>query len=148
LDITYACVFWAIGAGVAPPRIFQSVAAGWLGRDAARAGGAATAALGLATHFFIAITVSAVYYVVARRMPVLRRRPWSMGALYGIAVYVVMNRVVVPLSAASKGSQDPLWVGLSIVVHMFFIGVPVAVFAREALTPPSDRDAGRINRPS
>lgn len=136
LDIAYACLFWAIKAGVTPPRIFRSVAAGWLGPSAAR-GGAATAALGLVTHFFIAITVSAVYYVGARRMSILWRRPWSMGALYGVLVYVVMNHVVVPLSAASKGSKDPLWVALSIVVHMFFIGVPVAVFARRALKPSS-----------
>src|SRR5262245_23045261 len=118
LDITYAWLFWAIKAGVTPPRIFRSVAAGWLGPSAVR-GGAATAALGLATHFFIAITVSAVYYVLARRIGVLWRRPWSMGALYGALVYVVMNYVVVPLSAAPKGSTDPLWVGLSIVVPLY-----------------------------
>jgi len=30
IDITYACTFWGIKAGVLPPRIFQSVAAGLL----------------------------------------------------------------------------------------------------------------------
>jgi hypothetical protein len=60
IDITYACAFWAIKAGVRPTRIFQSVAAGLLGRQAAVAGGASTAALGLALHFFIALTVAVV----------------------------------------------------------------------------------------
>ena len=41
IDITYASLFWFIKAGVRPPRIFQSVAAGWLGREAAVAGGMA-----------------------------------------------------------------------------------------------------------
>ena len=45
LDITYACVFWAVKADLPPTRIFQSVAAGLLG-EASFEGGAATAAAG------------------------------------------------------------------------------------------------------
>ena len=37
-----------------------------------------------------------------------------------------MNYLVVPLSAALGGSRDPLWIGLSVLVHMFLIGVPIA----------------------
>jgi hypothetical protein len=44
-----------------------------------------------------------------------------------------MNYVVVPLSAAGPSSKDPLWVALSIVVHMVLIGVPCAVFAQRAV---------------
>ena len=64
LDITYACVFWAIKAGAPPARIFQSVARGLLGAASFR-GGAATAALGLFLHYFIATTMSFVYYFAA-----------------------------------------------------------------------------------
>jgi hypothetical protein len=135
IDITYACLFWAIKAGVRPSRIFQSVAAGLLGRQAAVAGGASTAALGLALHFGIALTVAAVYYVAARHAEALWRRPWTFGALYGVAVYGVMHYIVVPLSAAGNGAVAPfdlLWDGLSIAVHAFGIGVPVALAARAA----------------
>jgi hypothetical protein len=136
IDIAYACIFWAIKAGIRPSRIFQSVAAGLLGRPAAVSGGASTAALGLALHFFIALTVAVVYYAAARYAEALWRRPWTFGALYGIAVYGVMHYVVVPLSAAGGGRVAPfdlLWDGLSIVVHAFGIGVPVALAARAAL---------------
>ena len=44
-----------------------------------------------------------------------------------------MNFVVVPLSAAKAGSHDPLWVGLSVAVHAFLIGLPIALFASRAL---------------
>jgi hypothetical protein len=40
---------------------------------------------------------------------------------------------VLPLSAAGPGSKDPLWIGLSILVHMFLIGVPCALFGRRAI---------------
>ena len=127
LDIVYACTFWAVKAGVPPQRIFQSVAAGLLGK-ASFEGGAATAALGLALHFFIATTMSVVYYLIARRWPLLWQRPVLVGAGYGLILYGVMNYIVVPLSAAAHGGpKDPLWVGLSIVVHMFLIGVPIAL---------------------
>lgn len=135
IDIAYACAFWAIRAGVAPSRIFQSVAAGLLGREAAVAGGAPTAALGLALHFFIATVVAVVYYQAARYAPVLWHRPWLFGTLYGVGVYGVMNYIVVPLSRAGGGGGRPivLWVVLSIVVHAVGIGIPVALAARAAL---------------
>ena len=47
LDILYAFVFYGIRIGATPTRILQSVAGGLLGREAARAGGLKTAALGL-----------------------------------------------------------------------------------------------------
>ncbi len=135
IDISYACTFWATKAGVRPSRIFQSVAAGLLGRPAAVAGGASSAALGLALHFFIALTVAVVYYTGARYAEALWRRPWTFGSLYGVAVFGVMHYIVVPLSAAggSVAPFDLLWDGLSIVVHAFGIGVPVALAARAAL---------------
>jgi hypothetical protein len=132
LDITYACIFWAIKAGVAPLRIFQSVAAGLLGK-ASFDGGAATAALGLTLHYFIATTMALAYYLVAKRWPLLTRRPGLFGATYGLLLYLIMNYVVVPLSAAGSGSKDSVWVALSIAVHALFIGIPCALFARLAL---------------
>jgi hypothetical protein len=135
LDITYACVFWAVKADLAPTRIFQSVAAGLLG-EASFEGGAATAALGLLLHFFIACTMALTYYLVSRRWPVLVRRPVTLGIAYGLLLYVVMNHIVVPLSAAGPGSQDPLWITLTVAVHAFLIGVPIAWFASRARLSP------------
>lgn len=131
-DIVYACVFWAIKRGVAPQRILQRVASGLLG-EASLTGGWATAALGLLCHFCIAIAMAVTYYLVARRWAALWERPLLYGAAYGLLLYVIMNYVVVPLSAAGPGSNDPLWVGMSIAVHALLIGIPCAVFARLAI---------------
>ncbi|HET8648998.1 MAG TPA: hypothetical protein VFL95_03070 [Gemmatimonadales bacterium] len=131
LDISYACLFWALKADVGPQRIFQSVASGLLGRSSFT-GGAATAVLGLALHFLIAISMSVVYYLVARRWELLWKRPLLAGALYGLLLYAIMNYVVLPLSQAAPASKDRLWVVLSIVVHMILIGIPIALAARAA----------------
>jgi hypothetical protein len=132
LDITYACVFWGLKAGLAPTRIFQSVAAGLLGK-ASFEGGAATAALGLSLHFFIATSMSVTYYIVSGRWARLWQRPIEYGAAYGLLLYLIMNKIVVPLSrAGGGGSKNILWIVLSILVHAFFIGVPIALFTRRA----------------
>ena len=137
LDILYACVFWAVKAGVSPERIFQSVAAGLLGK-ASFEGGSATAALGLALHFFIATSMAVTYYLVARRWPLLWQRAVPSGLLYGLFLYAFMNFVVVPLSAAGGGgAKDPLWIAMSVAVHALFIGLPIALFTRRAI-------AGRV----
>jgi hypothetical protein len=139
LDMAYACVFWGIKRAVPAMRIFQSVAAGLLG-EASFDGGAGTAALGLALHYFIAASMAFAYYGVALRQPVLWRRPLPFGAAYGLLLYGIMNYVVVPLSAARRGSKDPLWVALSVAVHVFLIGIPIALFVRlAARREPSPR---------
>jgi hypothetical protein len=133
LDIAFACIYWAIKASVPAQRIFQSVAAGLLGK-ASFQGGAATAALGLALHYFIATSMSLAFYVVAVRRPALVRRPVLYGVPYGLLLYVIMNYIVVPLSAARPGPKDPLWIALGIAVHALLIGVPITLCARGALT--------------
>ncbi len=132
LDIVYACVFWAIKRQVPVQRILQSVAAGLLGK-ASFEGGGGTAALGLTLHYFIALSMSVTYYLVARGWPLLWRRSLLCGGAYGFLLYGIMNYVVLPLSAAGPGSKDPLWITLSIAVHVLLIGVPIALFARRAL---------------
>jgi hypothetical protein len=129
LDIAYACLFWRVKADVPALRIFQSVAAGLLGR-ASFEGGVATATLGLTLHFAIALAMSAVFFFAAANWGLLWRQPLVFGALYGGLIYVFMRFVVVPLSGASPGSTDPTWIWMTVLVHMFFVGVPMALFAR------------------
>lgn len=146
IDIGYAAAFWFVRAGTPPRRIFQSVAAGLLG-PAAFTGGTSSAALGLLLHFGIALVVAVVFAVAARAWPRLVRQPWRWGVLYGLAVYVVMTYVVVPLSAAGGGGAgDPLWMSLTVLVHAFGIGVPVALGARAALGASGQQRGGEARR--
>ena len=130
LDALDAIVFFGL-RGVAPVRIFHSIAAGLLGRSAFQ-GGVATAALGVCLHFFIAFLIVSVFYLASLGAPVLTRYPVTAGVLYGIAVYFVMNDVVVPLSAAGRGPFVlPVFVN-GILIHALGVGVPSAWFARLA----------------
>ncbi len=131
-DITYAIVFSYLRSGVAPSRIFKSVASGVLGR-AAYDGGINAAALGLALHYLNALIITTIFFVVARSQPGLAKRPLLIGILYGAVVYLVMNYVVIPLSAIGAIGYPPPAVWISgVLVHMFLIGVPIVLAARHA----------------
>jgi uncharacterized membrane protein YagU involved in acid resistance len=129
LDITYAIVVSRLLRGTDAVTVLQSVASGLLG-ESAYDGGAATAALGLFLHFVIAFTAAAVYVLASRRLPALAQRPWLWGALYGMAVYLFMNFVVLPLSAfPHKLSFPPLVLARGLAGHVVCVGLPIAFAA-------------------
>ena len=134
LDITYAIAFSYFRSGTSPQRLLQSVAAGAVGRDAAFSGGAATAVAGLLFHFFIAFTITAIFFAAASRLRWLVRHPAIWGPLYGIGVYLVMNFVVIPLSRIGpRPLAAPIVLVTGVLVHMFLIGAPIAFGARRAV---------------
>jgi hypothetical protein len=134
LDLADAFIFFGL-RGARPIRILQSIASGLLGR-AAFSGGLRTAVLGAALHFFIAFVVVATFFVASRYLAVLRRFPVWSGLMYGVVVYLVMNFVVLPLSAAGRGSFAWPVVANGLIIHMLGVGLPSSLFAR----------AGRANQ--
>jgi hypothetical protein len=133
LDGLDACLFWFFRADATPQRIFQSVAAGFFGREAALAGGPSVAWIGLGVHFLVALTVVAVYVLASRKLPDLVRRPILWGVIYGLAVYCVMYYVVMPLSQIGMPTFPAVIVFLNnILIHIFGIGLPTAYWARRA----------------
>ena len=128
LDITAAFVVYGF-FGARPIPILHGIAAGLLG-PRAHQGGVATAAFGLASHYFIAFSAATVYYVASRWIPLLLEHTVVCGVLYGVAVYFFMNRVVVPLSAARKSlfSWEMMFIGIAI--HIVCVGLPIALLVR------------------
>lgn len=116
--------------GVTPLRIAQSIASGWLGRQAFD-GGYKTAALGLASHFLIALGAAAAYCLASRKLTFLLTHEYISGALYGIIVFWFMQLVVLPLSAIPF-KQNFSWpvVAMGLIVHVLCVGWPIALTAR------------------
>lgn len=123
------------GLGVTPARVFQSIAGGLLGA-ATYKGGAATAALGVALHLFIAVAAALIYAMAGARWPVLLRRPVVCGLVYGVLAYLVMTLVIVPLSAVPyKTTFNPALMALSTAIHMVAFGLPIAWICARLLRP-------------
>jgi hypothetical protein len=129
LDITYACINVGL-RGVSPERLLQFVASGLLG-SAAFDGGLATAALGLALHFAMALVMAAVFTLASLALPTLRLRPILWGLAYGAGIFFVMNFIVVPLSAVPQsGSPSLVLRAVELVSNMLLVGLPISFSAR------------------
>jgi hypothetical protein len=132
-DILDPIIFWGIRADVAPIRILHSVASGWLGTRAFN-GGIPVAVLGLATHFFIATSWATIFVLASLQVPALRRKPLLTGPLFGLLVYCVMYYIVLPLSAAgARASYVPIVLINNLAIHMFGVGLPIALIANRIL---------------
>jgi hypothetical protein len=132
LDALDAIVFFGLRSGARPIRIFQGIAFGLIG-PAARQGGLKTAALGVFLHYVIAFGIVVTYFLVSRRVRLLTRRPVICGLAYGLVAYAVMNLVVLPLSKVGGPSLPAAPVlANGLLIHMFGVGLPSALFARAA----------------
>src|SRR3954465_12512013 len=80
-------------------RVPRAVAGGLFGRAVFRDESLAIWSLGLCLHFAILCVAAAIYYAASRRMVFLREYALACGLFYGIAIWLVMNLVVLPLSA-------------------------------------------------
>ena len=125
LDILYAFA-WQAMSNRDPVWVLQSIGSGWLGR-AAWKGGIAAAALGLVSHYAISIAAAALYGVAVRGSGWIRTHWVASGIAFGILVYLFMNFVVIPLSAAPFG---PSWTTRAFIQgfisHAIVFGLPIA----------------------
>ena len=127
LDITSAFVIVGI-KGSGSIRMLQGIASGLLGQRSFE-GEMATAGLGLAIHFLIAFTAAVVFYAASRKFSSLTQHAVVSGLLYGIAVYIFMYWIVVPLAfptARHSMSRDVT----AVIIHIVLIGLPIALLVR------------------
>lgn len=133
LDITENLIFNAF-RGITPKMVFQFIASGLLGVKSALAWGMASVALGVAIHYFIATSWTAIFYLASRRLRFLVRRAATSGILYGGLVYILMNFVVLPftriphpkvaMTLASRVS--------GVMALLFCIGLTIALLVKRS----------------
>jgi hypothetical protein len=108
----------------------QFVASGIMG-DAAFTGGLATALLGLVLDFIMITIMAGVFIFSVDRIPLLRRNVILGSILYGFGIFIVMNLIVLPLSAAPALPAPPLWLRIELVLqHILLIGLPLGLLVR------------------
>jgi hypothetical protein len=110
--------------------VWQYIASGALG-NGAFTGGTATALLGVLFHLLIAFIIAGVFVLSADRIPLLRRYPIAAALLYGFGVWIVMNLIVIPLSAAPPLPAPTMpWLVENILEHILVVGLPLGILVR------------------
>jgi asparagine N-glycosylation enzyme membrane subunit Stt3 len=124
LDLTAAYISY--GANV--PR---GIAAGLLG-PGARQGGLGPYILGIFIHFFIAMSAAFVFYLASQKLGFMIQHPVVCGLFFGIALFLVMNLIVLPLSAIHfKGPYTLRGLIQGLLIHMICIGLPISFSVRQ-----------------
>ena len=134
LDAFAATISFAI-LQVAPIRVWQNVASGLLGSKAFQMG-KRSAVLGLIIHFVIAFSAATVFCVAALKTSFVLAMPITSGAAHGVAVFILMNLIVLPLSAMPKRPLSRTRVITQIVIHIFCVGLPISLSASRFLQHP------------
>lgn len=125
-----------------PAFILQTIAGGLLGK-ASHGGGMGTVILGAVLQEIMGVLIAAIYVVVSKTIPGLRRRWIPSGLLYGAVIFFVMNYVVVPLSAWKSAPHFTTLRFAENMAAMLVFGLIVAFFARDLMSvlPAQDEAA-------
>ena len=75
---------------------------------------------------------AAVYYAAGRKLEFLRTHPFVCGLFFGIAVFLVMTLIVLPLSALHSTGPFTLDVLIrQVLIHMILVGLPISYSVRQ-----------------
>jgi hypothetical protein len=130
LDGLGAIAVYLIRGGRAPARIFNFIASGVFG-PSAMTGGTPMVIAGIGFHLVIAIGWTALFFVAARQFEGLWRHAIAAAVGYGIFVWIMMNKVVLPLSRVQMGT-GATWnsIIVGVLVLVVCIGLPISLGAR------------------
>jgi len=131
LDIIAACTQAYINnPKVTPEKVLRYIASAVFGKEAGT-GGMEMPVLGLLFHYIIATGWAALFVIAYQQIKFLSLNIIVSGLSYGLLVWVLMNRVIVPLTLIK---QPPFVWNKAIVAMLsllFCIGLPIALFTKK-----------------
>ena len=130
LDAGAAVVLFFSAGGTDPARVFQFIASGIFGADAF-SGGVAMAVWGVVFHFAIALIFAAFFSLIYPMVRQYISNPVAIGLLYGLLIWLVMNRIVLPLSNVPVQPFDPARAVVGMVFLMVLVGLPIALIVHK-----------------
>jgi hypothetical protein len=110
-------------------RTFEGIAGGILG-PATFQKGAGAALLGVGLHFVVAFGAAAVYHFASRYIPFLIDRALLAGVIYGVAIHLFMQFVVIPLSAIGPRPLVVRNFVAVLIAHIVVVGPSIALTVR------------------
>ena len=123
----------ALRGGVAIARGLQALsqwdASNFLGAAAFREGWRA-AGFGFCCHLIVSAIWAAIFVFAAKRWKAMTRHAIATGAVFGALVMFVMRFAVVPLGSAQEAPYTVVTFVLTLVAHVVFFGLPVALVTK------------------
>ncbi|WP_395612785.1 hypothetical protein [Allosphingosinicella sp.] len=89
--------------------------------------GTGGAVAGLAVHYTLMAIMVTVFVLAATRLRRLWQQPILWGVLYGLATYVVMNLIVMPLRFGTPVPPPTRAIVTQLFCHIVLVGIPIAL---------------------
>lgn len=135
MDICAAFLSAYIRSGVNPGQVLRYVASGIFGREAFEPETKTMmAAMGLLFHYLIALLFTLFFFWIYPKLKLQRLNQFLLAFVYGLFVWTVMNRVVVPFTnvpGARSGNFDWNNALLNMLILVICIGLPLSLIARK-----------------
>ncbi len=128
LDIATALIKFSIDTGKSPVIVFKYIASAVFGKKA-YAGGAMMPVLGFVFHYMIAFIWTTFFFLIYPKLNLLTWNRVLTGIVYGLFIWIIMNRVVVPLSNASTGAFNLKQALIAALILIGAIGLPLSFIA-------------------
>lgn len=125
LDIICALVQYYLQTGKNPEVVLKFIASGVFGPSALKED-IPFAVYGLLFHYLIAFIWTIFFFLIYPKIPLLSRNRILTGCGYGFFVWVIMTRIVVPLSNTPKTPFSFGRAVIAVLILMFAIGQPIS----------------------
>ena len=134
LDGSAASIQFMINSGGKSPAIvFKYISSALLGKEAL-AGGTGMVILGILLHMLIATIFAAIFFILYRNINWISKNIFVSGIIYGVLVWIAMNRVVVPLSRIPRPKSFDLTKAITAALILIFcIGIPIALIVHKRM---------------
>jgi hypothetical protein len=133
LDLS-AAVIQMLLAGRNPLMMLKFIASGVFGSEAL-AGGNGYAVMGVVFHYMIAGIWTVVFFFLYPQLRFLQKNVWLTAVLYGLFVWFVMTRIVLPLSDTPPLPFTLQGALISSAILIVAIGMPLSWIARKYALP-------------
>ena len=136
LDAVAASTHFYLNTGKSPAFVWRYVASALLG-PAASTGGGGIIVTGIAMHYAIAFGWTLLFFLAASRFSALRSNPWVIGPCYGLVVWLMMTRIIVPLTRIGPPKTfNATQAAIGALILVACIGIPIVFGAVRTLTSP------------
>jgi uncharacterized membrane protein YagU involved in acid resistance len=130
LDAGNGVIFNYFANNLNPIQVLQYIASGFFGSRSFDMG-LLSAAIGAGAHFFIAFVLAIIYVTATRIVPIMNRYAILLGLLYGVAVFLTMNFIVLKFTNTVETPITTAFLVNGLFGHALLVGLPIALCARK-----------------
>jgi len=130
LDILAAMFSFYLSTGKSPLIVLKFIATSVQGAEA-YAGGTTSILLGLALHFSVAFLFTLFFFLIYKPLKLDSCNSYLTGILYGIFIWLVMNKLVLPMTSVKQQAFQWLEAGKAMLILVAMIGLPLALMLKK-----------------